>query len=386
MGLQVSSRLASIRFVLTPGRAETYDTMLAWYSDISNLIEKTGDERNAFVRRHTRSMSTGSARSVSSDGGLEEDEADQVPFSAQQSMLNQPTQEAEPAPSRPSPGGRFPSDIQINRGLQAPLGPSSGSSSEVGNDLTSASGGLQGTYPSYQPDPSQYDQRNQYQQYQQPIPSHTYNQDVYGYNVESFENPAPVPAPGPVSVQSQTSYYAKNPPTNPAPNDYQQLPQSQQAYRTEQSFGRHDSTYGNWMTPATGGAALGALGVGAYAHHQQDPTIQDRQQPQPSLADSKEITTQPIPERHPDHTAFLTSPVVAPILLPSEGEAESLATTPSVAHQPFLGMPEALLPAAAPDTAANGRPMNPGMGKRQNTDFSVSDLHVPGEYPKTPGV
>jgi hypothetical protein len=27
--------------------------------------------------------------------------------------------------------------------------------------------------------------------------------------------------------------------------------------------------------------------------------------------------------------------------------------------------------------------VHPGMGKRINTDISVSDLHVPGEYPKT---
>jgi hypothetical protein len=26
---------------------------------------------------------------------------------------------------------------------------------------------------------------------------------------------------------------------------------------------------------------------------------------------------------------------------------------------------------------------HPGMGKRMNTDISVSDLHVPGEYPRT---
>ena len=118
--------------------------MLAWYEDVKNLTEKSGEERNAFVRgRHVRSRSQASVRSVSTDGGLEEDEADQVPY-ASQSMLNESVRD-EPT-QRPSPGGRFPSDLQLDRNSQAPRPPSSGSS-EVGNDLTSASGGLQSGYP-----------------------------------------------------------------------------------------------------------------------------------------------------------------------------------------------------------------------------------------------
>ncbi|KAF2685799.1 hypothetical protein K458DRAFT_442143 [Lentithecium fluviatile CBS 122367] len=376
-------------------RAETYDTMLAWYSDISNLIEKTGDERNAFVRRHARSISAGSARSVSSDGGLEEDEADQVPFSTQQSMLNQPTQEAEPAP-RPSPGGRFPSDIQVNRDLQAPVGPSSGSSSEVGNDLTTASGGLQGTYPSYETDPSHHNQHDQYQQSQAP---NAYNQDKYDYNTDNaYQHPAPVPVPMP--VQQQTSYYAKNPPTSPTQNEYQRVSNSteygtqaqplqpqQQVYLTQQSLERHDSTYGDWLAPAAGGAALGALGAGAYTQHQQNGNLQS----QPAMNDSTQTPTehdpnpaaQPLPERHPDHTAPVTNTVVIPIPVTLGTEPDSMATTPSAAQQAFLAGPEAGLPAAASEKAVNGGPVHPGM-KRQDTDFSVSDLHVPGQYPKTP--
>lgn len=375
--------------------------MLAWYSDISNLIEKTGDERNAYVRRHTRSMSAGSARSVSSDGGLEEDEADQVPFSTQQSMLNQPTQEAEPAP-RPSPGGRFPSDIQVNRDLQAPVGPSSGSSSEVGNDLATASGGLQGTYSPYQTDLNRYDQYDQYQHYQQPRPNQAYNQDTYGYNTDNlYPQTTPIPAP----VQQQNSYYANNPPTNTALNEHKSTMSSAQdptqtqsvqaqrlAYPRQQSLERHDSTYGNWMAPAAGGATLGALGTGAYTHHQ-NQDLQNQQQSQLPLIDRTQTATelkpnptaQPLPDGHPDHTAPLTNPVFAPIPVTSEREPDSLTTTPSTAHQPFLGGPEAALAAAASEKGVNGGPVNPGM-KRQNTDFSVSDLHVPGQYPKTPGV
>ena len=57
--------------------------MLAWYHDIKNLNEKTGEERNLFIRRHARSISAASqtAGSVDSDGGLDDD-ADEAPYSA----------------------------------------------------------------------------------------------------------------------------------------------------------------------------------------------------------------------------------------------------------------------------------------------------------------
>lgn len=113
-------------------RAESHDTMMAWYYDIENLIGKTGEARNAYVRRHLRTVSAGSfkASSISSDGVMDEDEADRTPYSADSTVLNQ----EPPAPetqlsSRPQPGGRFPSDVQIDRHLHAPLSPSSGESS-----------------------------------------------------------------------------------------------------------------------------------------------------------------------------------------------------------------------------------------------------------------
>ena len=79
-------------------RAESYDTMLAWFSDIKNLTEKTGAERKEFIRRsHARSVSAGShkAGSISSDGGMDEDEADDVPYS---SRIISPSGEAPTSP------------------------------------------------------------------------------------------------------------------------------------------------------------------------------------------------------------------------------------------------------------------------------------------------
>lgn len=112
--------------------------MFAWYNDIKSLTEKTGMERDAYVRRHTRSISQGSvgARSGSSDGGMEEDEADQIPFSPVASRVDGPG--SSNAPERPKPGGRFPSDINLHRGLRIPLSPSSGTSSASHNALAAA--------------------------------------------------------------------------------------------------------------------------------------------------------------------------------------------------------------------------------------------------------
>ena len=84
-------------------RAESYDTMMAWYEDIRNLTEKSSAERNAFVRKHARSISGTSERATVSSDGLDEDEADAVPYSADtHSLANRSL--SEPRPQRPQPG------------------------------------------------------------------------------------------------------------------------------------------------------------------------------------------------------------------------------------------------------------------------------------------
>ena len=127
-------------------RAESRDTMLAWYEDIKSLTEKTGEERNAFVRQHARSASGGSQKpaSVSSDGAMDEDEADQVPYSATASQVNKPMPQQDQLLKRPQPGGRFPSDLNVNRDLQVPLSPSSRASSDD-HDIVAAAVALPGS-------------------------------------------------------------------------------------------------------------------------------------------------------------------------------------------------------------------------------------------------
>ncbi|KAF7876574.1 hypothetical protein EAF04_001663 [Stromatinia cepivora] len=83
-------------------RAETRDTLLAWYEDIKTLTEKSPQERNAFVRQHARSVSGTSQRasSISSDGVM--DEEDEEPFSAHTSAIIS-TQGLKQEQKRPEP-------------------------------------------------------------------------------------------------------------------------------------------------------------------------------------------------------------------------------------------------------------------------------------------
>lgn len=388
-------------------RAETYDTMLAWYEDVKNLTEKKGEERDAFVRRHVRSASRGSARSarsVSSDGALDEDEADQIPY-ASQSMSNEAAKE-EPR-QRPSPGGRFPSDIQLERNLQAPFPPSSGSS-EIGHDLTTASGGLQ----EYTPYPTHSTNRDTtmpaQQHYDQGHPiDQGYSTDrgypaspngaAYQYNTEyayaaaqqqqnfqsdqfhssQYANPTSNYSQAvPAQAQPSTSYQ----PTN------QQLPIPRQPDQgaDRAPIERHNSEYGDWMAPAAGGAFAGGLATATYNQQQQYQNPEVQQQPPAASGISGAANTEA------DSTSN-------PIAMPANSNA---GNTAQEIHAPqpiplveksFLGSDEAA-PAAASSNHANGGPVVhdkevqtfPGMNKRQNTDISISDLHVPGEYPRPP--
>ncbi|KAI8627573.1 hypothetical protein F5Y19DRAFT_477446 [Xylariaceae sp. FL1651] len=111
-------------------RAESHDTMMAWYEDIKALTEKSPEELSNFVRGHSRTYSRSSQRSISSDGMV--DEEDDVPFSADPAV-SVPSSRQDSFQNRPEPGGRFPSDIQVNaqRGLLVPLSPTSSGSGIV---------------------------------------------------------------------------------------------------------------------------------------------------------------------------------------------------------------------------------------------------------------
>ncbi|CAO2656082.1 Nn.00g048850.m01.CDS01 [Neocucurbitaria sp. VM-36] len=434
-------------------RAETYETMLAWYDDIKTLTEKTGEERNAFVRRHAsvRSTSAGSARSAGSDTGLEEDEADAIPYSANHSMKHQAIRDESPQrPSRPSPGGRFPSDLMVSRNLQAPLSPSSGSS-EVGNDLSTAAGGLQqNKYPMY-PTDTTIPQPVDSTQHQKSLQSFEPSQELhaashvnpYPPTQQSYENQASIVDPYASTSQtyaSQPSYTQQQYEPQQFQSTYAAQPTyAQPSHANPTPIERHDSNYGNWMAPAAGGAAAGALASEVY--HRKQMEQQERAQQQELLNEQAQLQNQAqnypaepprsmgfmdsasayptpaIPERDPNHiapdqiddTGYVAQSVApAPAPQPTSIPVAVVASAPS-GNQTHLAADNGLVtPATTTESflddsevgtsvpfgkTVNGGPVpvelvetaqamaHPGMA-RQNTDISVSDLFVPGEYPK----
>ncbi|EAW06858.1 SLM1 family PH domain-containing protein [Aspergillus clavatus NRRL 1] len=147
-------------------RAESHETMMAWYEDIESLISKTGEARNAYVRRHVRTVSGTSVR-TSIDGIMDEDEADRTPYSAEAVVLNQERPTSEPR----QPGGRFPSDVQIDRHVQAPLSPSSGESSG-GHDMLAGAGELPDGVPFHDGNPNVSSNESRDASYGPPVERH----------------------------------------------------------------------------------------------------------------------------------------------------------------------------------------------------------------------
>ncbi len=109
-------------------RAESHETMMAWYDDIKTLTEQTPEERSNLVRASSRSISRSSQRSSVSSDGVDDDE--EPPFTAAVAVAPANQQSRQDGTSRRTSGGRFPSDLQVNaqRGLQVPVSPLSVSS------------------------------------------------------------------------------------------------------------------------------------------------------------------------------------------------------------------------------------------------------------------
>lgn len=322
-------------------RAESYDTMLAWYNDIKSLTEKTGAERNAFIQRsHARSVSAGSNRagSVSSDG-MEEDEADEVPYSA---TASQRENEQEQFPQRPNPGGRFPSNIDVDsRNSQVPLSTSSNESSgdrqittaadllpgprvqDMEDRINAAGGGSEGT-------------------------STAPHGEFIAHDIHSRD----------LSGFAHVKQHASNSPSL--------------AHRVK----RHDSKYGDWMGATAIGSGFGE-GRKAYLHRpdQRRPATQEEQAgleavkpPSPSAAEAYQGSTKQ------STTEAKYGGVPCPIS-PTDGTALTAdGGTSRLTERAHLDDP------AEPIRNLADQPEGPSLGQRVDT---ISDLHLPGEFPKS---
>jgi len=389
-------------------RAETYDTMLAWYDDIKSLTESSTEERRDFVRKHARSISAGSAiaSSVSGDSALEEDEADQIPYSANESMtaskeLDGGAGTAAGRPQRPSPGGRFPSDLQV------PFARAHSASS------------------------GEFDERRFEGQEQQDV--HVMTGGL------QHQTEGEVTLPSGISTGGATNAYTANPtypkpfrdpyaiestvldPTLPPPHqsngvlggDYPKVqPQPDLTAPT-----RPESQYGEWMAPAAVGAGVGtaALGEEEYWRNRrqraEEEQIRNTVPANPPVHDSVELSSPAMTESTAPTSVSggdMTKDHAAPLIdaaIPTPVDAIRM-TDPIAEHAAansafddandgnLSDISGAFSGAIAEDKRTaydtdrvTGKPNAKLTGAvfpaviRHNTDVSASRLHVPGEFP-----
>ena len=132
-------------------------------------------------------------------------------------------------PQRPSPGGRFPSEINTSRGLQAPASPSSGAGSDGDREAIASAGALPGSG----------------------LP---------------FVNDG--------SGQTHTDLQRSQVGMTPAPATAAPALHQTQVHQPFVTNAPHEATsqYGEWMAPMAVGAGGGAVGAMALNHHaQRDP-------------------------------------------------------------------------------------------------------------------
>lgn len=353
-------------------RAETRDTLLAWYEDIKNLTEKSPQERNAFVRQHARSVSGTSQRasSISSDGVM--DEEDEEPFSANASAIVG-AQGVKQEQKRPEPGGRFPSDLQINaaRGSQVPLSPSSGSSNfggEADNAVVATTAlPTSGVAHHYGEDPNPASPTHA-----QMINQAAKEDGVNPYTYEPIQN------------------------TNTTRNQQHELPAAATA-------------------AGLGGAALGVAGTTAYHDHE---LRKQREQADTEAAiiaapDADHVNTDQLREQADKEAAMISAPDVdtSEVKAQQHTDIEAMAIAApdmnmsggrslgDVSAAPWFNETEetAALRAAPTTTTTEpksvetlldplaqnlGRPTL-AAGQNHQSVQSISQLHVPGEFPKT---
>ncbi|CAK7210299.1 phosphatidylinositol 4,5-bisphosphate-binding protein [Sporothrix bragantina] len=498
-------------------RAESYDTMMAWYDDLYALTEKTPQEREEFARGHQRARSTSRAsqHTYSSDGVNEEDDepfavnspaalagtaagikaAEDVtgdPLTHQTSVVSDPvtgatrtlspdgqgrsqSQSAALPARRPSQGGRFPSDLQVNaqRGLEVqaagiPISPTSagGSGSQQGSTdlglgpsgtpgtqgpgsdygVIAAAGALPGShqaaldpnsnYNSNQSDYGYPDQLAQ-QQYQQ-----QYQQPQQAQQPQQYQQPQQAQQAQYVQPAYQQASYQQAPYQQPQQAAsyqqpaYQQTQYQQQPPPLQQQYS--SSNNANTLAAVGAGGVVGAAGA-HYYHQQKQQQQQAKEEPTTSQANQvngvvpqadqtqtqtpaaavtaatsagPESTTRAISSPSPAVVAAPSSTAAvipmfvdinektpsatdsAKVMMGDEREsappivngfAQTNGTTKvdGVTVDGVVGKSPAADGAAAP--LSTDRPDLTSSRKKSDAT-TLSHLHIPGEYPRTPAV
>ncbi|TVY49220.1 Phosphatidylinositol 4,5-bisphosphate-binding protein [Lachnellula occidentalis] len=346
-------------------RCESFETMLAWVSDLKTLTEKSPQERNAFVRQHARSVSGSSQRaaSISSDGVM--DEEDEEPFSATASAVIASGPKQDALPRRPQAGGRFPSDLQVNtqRGLQAPLSPSSGSSSlkDFQDHNVAAASALPGSG----------------------VGAHYSPTATYGEDLTSLTHAA------------QVNQYAMEDRVNP----YTARPLS--SYNVHENPG--SSVFPEVVGAGLGGAALEAAGTEVHHQHkgnEAEEAAYNRQQEQRAAVEASAVAAPDTFEQHSGQkvareAALYAAPHANLAPNPSDEQfmsggrgMDNLTTTLNSDAYPerttvgpqTQNVPNPLETVFRPLVEETARPTL-AAGENHQSVQSISQLHIPGEFP-----
>jgi hypothetical protein len=330
-----------------------------------------------------------------------------------------------------STGGRFPSDLNISRTREfnAPQSPSSESSDR---DTINAAPAVVPIIQTNEP-ARKYSRDDEDPYRLRGIASHspgmtpgaapTYDDDQARYMAN------PQPYSGQQAAQDQSFFLPGQQHLNTQPaSAYQQQSIQQQSNQPAQrtfdspsAYERSQSSYGDWMAPAAVGAGAGIAGTAAYNHYKQDDTANNNE---PDLQQQAAKEAAQI-----DDSGHEANSTVAPIsAFPAPANDAPATASRDIASAPALSTPTYNAPAPSTindpsiDTqvAGNGTylsypsstgsglagssdtpvsPMDGGLGGlesrgahetghifpsvvRHNTDISVSQLHVPGEFPR----
>ncbi|KAG9249161.1 hypothetical protein BJ878DRAFT_537588 [Calycina marina] len=311
-------------------RAESHDTMIAWFEDVKALTEKSPQERNAFVRQHARSFSgnSGNAASVSSDGFM--DEEDEEPFSTTASAIvaQGPVKQDVARPQ----GGKFPSELSIQRGLQAPLSPSSGSSDQD-CDVTAAATNLPGSGFGQSGADAGHGESPR-----------DVGRDYAG--VDSLSSP---------NHANLVDQYAKEDNVNPYTNEPLSPAQPQANTEPQEEI---------LAATGLGGAAVGVVAMDQYQKHAEKELVRDK-----SLAEveAANVAAPDVPEQFEEQAAREATEIAAP---------DTLTTPMAAPSEMSLG------PSTVASTPTESTRLS--LASQQNeSKLSISQLHVPGEYPKS---
>jgi hypothetical protein len=361
-------------------RAESYDTMLAWYDDIKNLTEKTGEERNRFVRGHSRSFSSRSAASTSS---FEDDEADQIPYSAEAAAALRRTTSGTsstggmyPEEERPQPGGRFPSDVQIRTDLPVRLsGSSDGSELDHTQMTTTESSQLRDTRGDEKMGSGAERNSSQStpmdQKSLRDLEGAIYITKAEPLKRDKFLDKGPLTQPGdPILLQKTSQPPITDPHRSSAAQKATGRAINLDTSRTMPLL-TNSSAHENMIqtSPET------PISIPVKA--EEDDGFRVHQSPERPVKTSTQVAAP-----YTYHSASIESYASQiPTFQPSATEKSVSFTAPESTEQEKLkNATSATIDQNPNDEAA---PNSPGIS-RKNTDASISNFHVPGGFPRTP--